>query len=317
MSMPLLDAALAFSLTMLLVATAVSQISSLVLGVMKNKFSVLEKLIQRFATKELKPIVDRHLQSLSDDAKVGVETALVKLTNDFQLSSFIDEDEIKAAVNATSHDVMTKLRNSELGKELTLALGDKAAVVFQDLATRYNALQTKFKCLYRNQARWCTTIIALILAVGLNIDTIRLANSYVRQQSVSAGAVAQMGAIMSNYETLAKTTTATNQVDQLHTAVKQSQTEIENLQHSGVPMGWQYFPYGTVGAPKEDPDGGKGNQIRAWGMWIFGILLTGMFAGLGAPFWYDAIKGISSFSQALRTMKQGGSSGSSGTPESS
>ena len=66
-----------------------------------------------------------------------------------------------------------------------------------------------------------------MLALGLNIDTIRLADSYIKQQNVSAGAVAQMGAIMSNYESAAKTTIGTNQVDELHSAVQQSQVEIQ------------------------------------------------------------------------------------------
>ena len=304
--MPLLDAALAFALTMLLIATAVSQISGLILGAMKQKFSVVKELIEKFMTSELKPIVERHLVALTDDAKEGVESALVKLTNDFQLSSVLNDDDIQKGVNASTEDIIAKLRASDLGKQLTLSLGTKAEQVFKDLAKRYNELQQRFTGFYRNHARWCTTIIALVLALGLNIDTIRLADSYIKQQNVSAGAVAQMGAIMSNYESAAKTTTGTNQVDELHSAVQQSQVEIQNLMHSGVPIGWQYFPYGAIGAPADAND--KKATIRAWAMWIFGILLTGMFAGLGAPFWYDAIKGIANVSQSLRSLKQTGSS---------
>jgi hypothetical protein len=42
-------------------------------------------------------------------------------------------------------------------------------------------------------------------------------------------------------------------------------------------------------------------------MWILGILLTGVLAGLGAPFWYDTVVGISRIAERSSNAKKDGS----------
>jgi len=59
--MPILDAALAFALTMLVVATAVTQIVGLLRNTAKLRNAELQKMLPEYFNKELKPVVDREL----------------------------------------------------------------------------------------------------------------------------------------------------------------------------------------------------------------------------------------------------------------
>ena len=45
------------------------------------------------------------------------------------------------------------------------------------------------------------------------------------------------------------------------------------------------------------------NNLGGWALWVLGIVLTAGLAGLGAPFWYDAIRGISCAVEGTRTTR--------------
>ena len=64
--------------------------------------------------------------------------------------------------------------------------------------------------------------------------------------------------------------------------------KLDALSSSGFPFGWEYFPYGQ----KASPFGTGYSSLLRYAIWGLGIALTGVFAGLGAPFWYDVIRNL-------------------------
>ena len=93
--------------------------------------------------------------------------------------------------------------------------------------------------------------------------------------------------------------------EQLKKALSESQEQIEDLQSLGFPIGWGYFPHSGC---QDDKALAKAYSLRdnpaGWASWMLGIILTALLAGLGSPFWYDAVSGISRIAQKARTIKK-------------
>ena len=139
----------------------------------------------------------------------------------------------------------------------------------------------------------------------MNIDGINIATSYIRNESLRNGVIARMEAITANYES------RTADLDSLEAAagrtaladaIRESRAQIDFIASAGFPIGWSYFPHVYLnGDPVPAPM--DRNTFGGWLLWVLGIALTAVLAGLGAPFWYDAVTGIARTAQRARSGK--------------
>lgn len=136
----------------------------------------------------------------------------------------------------------------------------------------YDSAMDRVSGWYKRSTQWIIFITALVLAAGLNIDTLAVADYLYRHDAVRETLIAQA----------ARATGNTN-ADAL--AATQAAAQLREL---SLPIGWGQ-------AWKADDTGASpGTAARIWN-WIgplLGWLVTAFAATMGAPFWFDLLNKI-------------------------
>ena len=149
--MPYLDAALAFALTMLVVATLVTQI----VRVLKNTANVrrkgLEDMLKEYFKSEFEPVVQRELNRLTTTVSAQVFTDLNNVLKKFDASLQINKAVEEKLVDMSTDELTERLKRSDLGLKLLADLGDKAQAVFDELGKRYEVVGKKFTESFRSK----------------------------------------------------------------------------------------------------------------------------------------------------------------------
>jgi hypothetical protein len=135
---------------------------------------------------------------------------------------------------------------------------------------------------YKRRAQRALFVIGLIVAILLNIDTVRILRELMTSKAKREAVVA----IASNYAK--QTTTApSNDVTQQFTAAS------NELNMLGLPLGWPSCPKCDQRKVKMADRCWQQCWMRnigsAGGLTIFGWLLTAFAVCLGAPFWFDVL----------------------------
>jgi len=365
--MPILDAALAFALTMLVIASVVTVVVRLLQMLFRWRSGKVKKTLISFLKTELEPVVDREVNRLSNVLTADQTEAIKHAAGELKHSdaSLLQPDDLKQLAELPKADAIEQVKRSELGTKLYEALGDKAQEVFAQMSLRYDAAEARITKDYRANCRVLSTWVALILAFALNIDSIFIVDTYLRDHNSRDVVLAQMDEILADYESKVQTSfgeseeepTGEVSKEEFVQAYQETRNEIESLMGLGLPIGPAYFPHSTfqpienrigyramertpaankkpaegavVAEPEEvDPttpestesdgvptspssrgylelttgynDPRSEDNVIDWAMWVLGVLLTGVLAGIGAPFWYDTIVGISRVSQGKR-----------------
>jgi hypothetical protein len=305
--MPILDAALAFALTMLVVSTTVTGLVHLLQLWAKTRRTVMKEMLEDYYKKELQPVIKREMIRITGATNNALATEVEKLAKEIDTSKLFSTEEIPNLVEASTSELMERLKRSELGTKLMTDLKTEVDAIFSELGKRYEAIGDKFTASFRDKSKWWATGIALVLALALNIDSIFIMDSYIKNQGLRDAVIAQRDSIEQNYTDLVsklegQDDTVTKQ--ELEDAFSESRNQVTSLTGIGLPLGWTYFPYVGLkdNTAKEFADK---NNFGGWVFWVLGIALTAGLAGLGGPFWYDAVRGISRAADEARKRKQG------------
>ena len=118
---------------------------------------------------------------------------------------------------------------------------------------------------YRRRIHLVTWVLAIAVAVVLNVDTVRIADHLWKDETVRAAVVARTERPPSSATEPPPVSTVATSVDSL-----------EELQ---LPIGW---------SAESQPDDGWDWFLTVWRKAI-GLLLTAAAVTLGAPFWFDLL----------------------------
>jgi hypothetical protein len=308
--MPYLDAALAFALTMLVVATLVTQIVRVIKNTAEVRREGLKNMLTEYFNSEFKPVVQRELNRLTTTVDANVVKGLGEALATYNCSSEISKAEQEMLVDISTEELLERLKRSGYGQKLLTDLGDKAQAVFDELGKRYVVVGYKFTESFRKNSMVWATAIALVLALVINIDGIYISNAYINNAALSQAVIAQKDAFVADYNTLSKKLEKEKGKDsftksELEQAFKDSREQLKVVTGAGFPVGWSYFPHAFFkGDTREEwgssQDFKNRNNCWGWFTWVLGILITGGLAGLGGPFWYDFVAGISRVVQSTR-----------------
>jgi len=134
----------------------------------------------------------------------------------------------------------------------------------------YDSAMDRVSGWYKRTTHWIIFWIALVLAVGLNIDTLAIAD-YLYRHDTAREAVVALAAEAANKESAGGI------------AYKEAATQLKSI---GLPIGWSSsWQRGDVSGAWYESVWGVAGPILGW-------LVTAFAATLGAPFWFDLLNKI-------------------------
>lgn len=225
----------------------------------------------------------------------------------------------KANAPRTTQDVenaIGAIPNPDVKMALTALLeeaGHDVKKLEDKIETWFNDTMDRVAGWYKRRTQLITVVLAVLVAGGLNADTILIAKSLSNDPGLRAAFVAKAQAFAQQQakapakpkpEEPAKPTSPS---DEAEIAEKNFTESLEKIQQLGIPIGWIWDVNDhrckttkPDGSPKADdsPDprcAPARESMRDIGPWLykfFGLLLTAVAASLGAPFWFDVLNKV-------------------------
>jgi hypothetical protein len=217
---------------------------------------------------------------------------------------------------------------------LTNAAGGDAEQARKNIEDWYNAGMDRVSGWYKRRTQWFLFGIGLVVAIVLNVDSIRvvtaLSTDKPKRDAIVGIATAYQKANTSSPATATDTTGATKSVAE---AEKQTSATLGELNKLGLPIGWTNYGCSlcentpqTVTAkdsskscwwlPCPSPtnlsftDAWKkarySHWLRCWLLVFVGWLITALAVSLGAPFWFDMLNKIIVVRSTVKPQEKSG-----------
>jgi hypothetical protein len=185
---------------------------------------------------------------------------------------------------------MERLGGSEYGAQLVTqasTAGEKGVEwVVKDVAQKFDAFGAEASEYFESRARLLAVIVGFVLAFAINVNAIALFETFMRRPDVTRAVIARGESVTKSYENLQKQVDALNASAQaapseearaaVQKAADEASAAVDSLQSVGVPIGWNAQSVADF------------RTSRA--MSLLGLLLGGLLIGLGGPFWYKAVQ---------------------------
>jgi hypothetical protein len=306
-AMQALDAALAFAITMLILAMVVTTL----VETLHRLFGLREKGLAIL----LGNFYDRVLFSRSggvlrgtDDRRAFIEMMTINrgpvgkapmtasnrslnldsIAEDRKFLNWIWSGRRLGSLSLTAF--MERLGGSEYGAQLVTqasAAGEKGIEwVLKDVTQKFDAFGAEASEYFESRARLLSVIVGFVLAFAINVNAIALFETFMKRPDVTQAVIARGESVTKSYENLQKQVDALNASAQaspnaearasVQRAADEAAAAVEGLQSVGVPIGWN--TQSVV------------DFRRSWTMSLLGLLLGGLLIGLGGPFWYKAVQ---------------------------
>jgi hypothetical protein len=269
---PLIDVAISLIFTYLLLALLASGIQELIAGALQWRGKHLRDAMRDMLTL---PAADGKVDMALFDRVWG--HPLVNLPVMDRPPSYLPSRNFALAMldalNGSAPEMLCQLEqriaalpDSQIKTTLTSLLqhaGGDAEKLKLALATWYDDTMDRVAGQYKRFSQYCLVVLGLVLAVGLNVDTFRVADTLWRDPQARAAIVSQAQAFNTQHGSDAGTTPTSNS------------TVVAAIDALPIPMGWS----------------GTGNQFSPGRFtWVvLGWLATAIAISLGAPFWFDAL----------------------------
>jgi len=169
------------------------------------------------------------------------------------------------------HQAIVKLPESNTKQTLLLLIseaGKDLKKIQENIESWFDDTMDRISGIYKRKIQQITLLVALVVSVGLNVDTFVITNSLYRDETIRSSIVAMA------VETAKKP--GFIESDTSLTRIKEIQTELQQLR---IPMGW-------TGNPPIPTD------FWGWFTKAFGWVLTILALSLGAPFWFDVLNKV-------------------------
>jgi hypothetical protein len=194
-------------------------------------------------------------------------------------AAFVDSiSQGATTVGAVKADLLTNpLVSDELRRQLTIILNDAGndmAALKAGIATWYDDAMDRVSGWYKRKAQAITFVVALVVTVLINADTLKLANSMIQNPAARDAFIAQASA-------LAPATSGGGVPTTDIAAVKEAMAPL------GVELGYPDVNLGDLGD--------IGRYVTSPVNWlghIPGWLITTLAILMGAPFWFDLISKV-------------------------
>jgi hypothetical protein len=243
----------------------------------------------------------------------------------------------------TSAEFMERLGSTDFGaaikqanKDLGAGAADTVDAVLKDIAQKFDALGKEAASYFEGRARLLSVCVAIVLAFAIRIDAIELFNTFLRDPNARNKVIEQTQAVTAQYKAMTDAATAlqTNaspeakqQVEDLRkdltSTINATRGTVKQYADLGLPIGWTkenatLNPWALTcsagGVTRVEANGescktGEAAGYVGWGAvlrLVGSLLLGGLLIGLGAPFWYDAVTGLTNIRSTVQQVSGGG-----------
>lgn len=279
--MPLLDAALAFALTML----ALSSLAGLILNWLHSlagyRKQQLAKMLEALFVEEVIPEAERQLttavgdeaaelrkqvkeaeekleaeaEARPDDALTPRQLAWLKVLGG---SGVLQAIEDQSLTSLAWDELKEKLRANRRAQEVADSLEQEVEIMIDRLAGTWERIGDRFTESFRAHARTWSVIVSMGLAFGLNIDAFYLLNAYMTDDSAAEAVIAQQGTTLGQARPFAGTAAPTAASEDTSTEGSEDtsaeaaggapdfgaiQQQATALRSDNLAIGWDLFPY--------------------------------------------------------------------------
>lgn len=175
-------------------------------------------------------------------------------------------------------------KDARLAGSLAVLLDDAAGDIEEfkkKIEAWFDASMERVSGWYKRRTQWILLLLAAIVTVWMNADTIVIANTLWRDPAVRSAVAAQAQRFAEEER---------KQAEAAEAASKRYEQTVARLQTLAIPLGWR------DGARSDDP---RDEFPRGWTQWsnalnrhLLGWLLTALAISLGAPFWFDMLNKV-------------------------
>jgi len=335
-----LDAALAFAITMLVLAMVVTTLVETLHRIFGLREKGLALLLSNF--------YDRILTSRSAGASIGEDdrrafiemmtinrgpvgrapmTALQRSlrvdarSEDRKFLNWIWGGRRLGALSLMTF--MERLGSSDYGGRLVTqasAAGDRAVEwMLKDVAQKFEAFGVEATEYFEGRARLLSVIVGFVLAFAINVNALALFETFMRRPDVTRAVIEQGQKVSEQYQKLQAQTDKANSVIPAAGAAAaapaspggnaEAQRQVEEaragVQRAAEQASASVSELRTLGVPIGWTRAAVDDYHRQRGRTLLGLFLGGLLIGLGAPFWYKAVQALSGVRGAMRTTKEG------------
>jgi len=224
--------------------------------------------------------------------------------------------DVLAPVSAAGDpDRMGKIRaalagSGELGKSLAVVLEDSGGDLEEfkkNIEVWFNSSMDRVSGWYKRRTQWILMVLAVVVAISMNADTLVIAQTLWRDPAMRAAVVNQAQQYVEErrkQEAAAPAATAAkpgpaeppdvlpyeNAERAFEEASQQFGDSVAAVKGLAIPLGWR-----DAGQPADNREV-LPNTAAAWGRALadhaWGWLLTALAISLGAPFWFDMLNKV-------------------------
>ena len=322
--MVLLDAALAFALTLAALATVVTIVMEILLRSLGLRKEDQVKLIMKLYDEELKPRLPKEVET----AELRWKVVRKVLENPFAgtaMASSADQQSYRLRQGKPVYDRVTlehllrRVLEVDEVKQAYLSVQAESKRLLTDLSRKYDEYRSALGASFRTRAQLWSLYAGVVLALLLNVDGVRLLQWYMNSPAATQQVIAQSDEILASLERAEAALEAARgpedaTLEQLERAVERMEAQGEILAGLDLPIGVAYFPHCRVPWLVRNVSDGTGPAEARCGetydwksgaaatdllTWLIKAVFTGLLIGLGAPFWYDVARRLAQVRRAF------------------
>jgi hypothetical protein len=170
------------------------------------------------------------------------------------------------------HETLKRLPDSNIRDVLLTAAanaGNDVTKLRDEIAVWFDDSMDRLSGVYKRYLQWLSLVVGLLLAIGLNADTIAVVNSLWSDATLRAGLVQMADKAAGDNASLDKLSQSLTRLPAIEASVRP------------FPVGWPSIVGRTEGGWQQTP--------MSWAAKIIGLLITSLAISLGAPFWFDLL----------------------------
>lgn len=309
-----LEVVLAIALSFLIFSTLASMVLEFFYRMMNTRFNGLKTMLSDYYKQELSSFAQKHKVVHTDSTSdSGFTEHFLAGTNNNPLLS-----------TAT---FIERLAQTELGTKIADNTKAEVDLLISHFARQFDHFGESAKQSFRKNSEKYTLYISIVMALLFNINVLTLGHTFLENRTLTENMVAQTSSILEQAEAQNKQLKETlkddkqQSAEQLQQVITRLNKQYDDIKSLELPVGWSTNTLSifesfsanlvcetTAEHPPQLPltkAACKTNMqqgffwIIALISWFISTLITGLFIGLGGPFWFDIIKRINVFRTVL------------------